>query len=188
MKKVLTLLVSALLLMSCLAIAEDKASVVEIDRAAVMEDFAGNWVVTSAYTSSDGEVAVLKDSVYLDLKILTEYNVLVDTVNYRHADVSNLQGELSFNIEGVDLDPYRSNASWNMFGIGASRIKIRDDDEGLFFEEVTGIVIEDVELMGVIALNSKGQLILGYSEDHIEDDVEADFEYAYVFDKVADVE
>ena len=39
------------------------------------------------------------------------------------------------------------------------------------------------ELLNVIAVNSDGQLLVGYSEDHIENDESAEWEYVYIFSK-----
>ncbi|WP_187374421.1 hypothetical protein, partial [Murimonas intestini] len=54
---------------------------------------------------------------------------------------------------------------------------------GLFFDVLTGEEMDDMELMDVIGMNKDGQLILGYSEDHIERDGDAEWEYAYIFTK-----
>lgn len=64
---------------------------------------------------------------------------------------------------------------------GANQFKIRDDDEGVFFNEIAGVEAE--ELLDVIAVNADGQLLVGYSEGHIVNDENATWEYVYIFSK-----
>lgn len=189
MKKMLTLVLCLALMIPFLATAEDATVDLAVNREAVAGDYAGTWVLTGAYLAGEGLLEVAPEAMTLEIEAKVEHNVLVDMAAYVHADVTNLQGVLSFDHEDIDVDDYKCTANWDQFGtdhsVGAAKFRIRDDDEGLFFSVLTGADVddEDMDLMDVIGLNAEGQLILGWSEDHIESDDAAEFEYAYIFTK-----
>ncbi|MDD4850493.1 MAG: glycoside hydrolase family 3 N-terminal domain-containing protein [Gemmiger sp.] len=175
------------------AATSDKALVVNYD--AKPDEFVGKWVLTGAYTADDGMLPVEADACTLDIEESIDANKLVDEPNYIHADAINLSGTMSFNHAGIDVDDYKCSSNWkdwttvNVIGegnaefSGANKFKIRDDDEGLFFDVLTGTTVEDMELMDAIAVNADGQLIVGYSDGHINTDQKATWEYAYIFTK-----
>ncbi len=155
--------------------------------------FIGNWVLVSAYSVDDGMLEVVPDACYLEIEKSIDENKLVDETAYIHADAVNLKGTMSFDLPDVSVDDYSCSGSWDNWSIvdvqgegkayykGAIKFKIRDDDEGVFFEVITGIEIEDMELLNVLGINEEGNLILGYSEDNIVKDGSAEWEYAYIF-------
>lgn len=164
---------------------------------ATPEDYEGVWKLKAAYLKDTGLLEVPEGAISLDMKVQVEINKLVDADKYLHADATNLQAKLSFDHPEIDVDPYKCSGAYDDFtkfvvvgegecySKGAVKFKIRDDDEGLFFDVLTGTELDDPELMKVIGLNSDGELVLGYSEDHIERDDEAEFEYAYIFTKAS---
>lgn len=192
MKKFLTLALCLALMVPFAALAQEDAVDLKLNREAVATDYAGTWVLAGAYLAQEGPLEVAPEAATLEIAAKTEHNVLVDMAAYIHADVTNLQGTLSFQHGDIDVDDYKCTANWDQFGsgnsIGAAKLRIRDDDEGLFFSVITGADVddEDMELMDVIGLNAEGQLILGWSEGHIENDDAAEFAYAYIFARAAE--
>lgn len=200
-KKVICAMMAMTMVMlpACGVFAEEETEAAEISMAlnyeAAPEDFVGKWVVTNAYTAEDGILPVEADACFLEMELSIDANKLVDEAAYIHADATNLKGVMSFDHDDIDVDDYKCSSNWADWTVvdvkgegdcefaGATRFKVRDDDEGVFFDVLTGVEIEDMELMNAIGLNEDGQLILGYSEDHIENDDEAEWEYAYIFTK-----
>lgn len=196
MKKLFAMVLCLALALPFFAIAEDSTALLALNYEAPAEDYEGTWVLTAAYAADEGMLDVAPDAATLEINVQIEYNKLVDMDAYIHADATNLQGTLSFDHDDIDVDDYKCSASYEDFtnfvvvkegechSTGAVKFKIRDDDEGLFFDVLTGVEIDDMELMNVLGINADGQLVLGYSEDHIERDADAAFEYAYIFTKV----
>lgn len=182
MKKLIVALLTLMLMIPAFAFAENSA---ELDRNHQPEDFAGMWTLAAAYIKDTGDIEVTPDAITLEITLKIDKDVLVDVAKYIHADVTNLRGTLSFHIDGEDAEDCRCAAAWDQFGDGASRFKVRDDDDTeLFFSKLTGVEIEDFETPNTVGFNANGQLILGYSDEHIESDPTAEFEYAYIFNKV----
>lgn len=201
MKKLLMLLLVLALALPLFGLAEAEPTAEELlalNYEAAVDAYEGEWVVTRAYLKDEGLLEVAPKAMFLTIKLQVELNKLVDTDKYIHADATNLQGEIFFEHDDIDVDEYKSSAGYEDFtkfvvvkegeaySQGAAKFRIRDDDEGLFFDVLTGADIdaEDMELMNVLGVNAFGQLVLGYSEDYIYRDGEAEFEYAYIFDKV----
>ena len=167
----------------------------ELNYEAVPEDYEGTWTLVNAYTADDGVIDVAEDACTLELELSIDANKLVDEAAYIHADAINLKGTMSFSHDDIDVDDYKCSGSWENWTTvdvvgegecnfsGADKFKIRDDDEGVFFDVITGVEIDDMELFDVIGLNADGQLIVFYFEDHIEKDADAEWEYAYIFEK-----
>lgn len=176
---------------------DDKEVSVELDYEAEPDAYVGKWVLTNAYTADDGVIDVEPDACTLEIELSIDENKLVDEPAYIHADATNLKGTISFNHDDIDVDDYSCSANWAGWTVvdvvgegecyfkGAVKFKIRDDDEGMFFDVLTGKEIDDMELMDVIGMNEDGQIVIGYSEDHIERDGDAEWEYAYIFTKDA---
>lgn len=198
-KKILAALMAAALAVPTCAYAEEPAEVsMELNYEAVPEDYVGTWTLTAAYTADDGILAVPEDACSLEIKDLsesTDANKLVDEAAYIHADAIGLSGIMTFDYDDIDVDEYKCSSKWENWTVvnvkgegdcefkGANKLKIRDDDEGVFFDVLTGVEVDDMELFDVIGLNADGQLIVGYSEDHIENDADAEWAYAYIFEK-----
>lgn len=154
------------------------------------EAFVGNWVLKTAYTAEAGDLAV-NDTCTLAIETSIDANKLVDDAAYIHADAINLKGTLSFS-DGTEYSCTGAWGDWTVVDVvgegeayfkGAIKFKIRDDGEGIFFDTLTGKTIEDMELFNVLGLTADGKLVLGYSEDHIEKAGDAEWAYAYVFEK-----
>lgn len=199
MKKKLLIALVAAMAVAPAAFAEEAAEVsMELNYEAAPADYVGTWTLTEAYTADDGFLTVPEEACTLEIKDLsesTDANKLVDEAAYIHADAIGLSGTMSFSHDDIDVDDYKCSAKWEDWTVvnvkgegdcefaGANRFKIRDDDEGVFFDVLTGVEIDDMELFDVIGLNADGQLIVGYSEDHIEKDADAEWFYAYIFEK-----
>lgn len=162
---------------------------------ALPESFVGEWVLVGAYTANDGMLEVAAEACSLEIEENIDTNKLVDEAAYTHADATNLKGTLNFNHADIAVDDYSCSGNWDDWTVvdvkgegeayfkGAIKFKVRDDDEGVFFNIITGVEVEDMELFDVLGVNGDGQLILGYSEDNIEKDDSAEWEYAYIFEK-----
>ncbi len=196
MKKLLCVLMAAMLVVPACAFAADDYSV-DLNYEADPNDFVGEWTLVAAYTADDGIVDVAEDSISVEIELSIDTNKLVDEAAYIHADATNLSGTMTFTNDDIDADEYSISSGWedwttvdvigegNAEFWGANKLKIRDDDDGIYFDVVTGLedYDDEIELMNVIGLNDDGQLIIGYSEDHIESDDSAEWEYAYIFEK-----
>lgn len=157
--------------------------------------YVGNWVLANAYAADKGMLKVAPDACHMKIETSIDTNKLVDEAAYIHADATNLKGTMSFKHAGIDVDDYSCSGNWSDWTVvdikgeneayfkGAIKFKIRDDDNGVFFDVLTGDKIKDMELFNVLGMNADGQLILGYSQGHIERDSGAKWEYAYIFDK-----
>ena len=202
MKKILCLMLCLALMIPFCVLAEapaDPATLLALNYEATPDLYEGTWVLTAAYEAEVGMLEVAPDACTLEVKVQIDANKLVDMEKYIHADATNLQGTLSFSHDDIDVDDYKCSASYDDFtsfvvvgegechSSGAVKFKVRDDDEGMFFDVLAGVEIEDMEVMNVLGVNAEGQLVLGWSEDHIERDADAEFAYAYIFTK-ADAE
>lgn len=168
------------------------ADAVVINYDATPDAFEGKWVLTGAYTAADGMLTVKPNACFLEIEKSIDANKLVDEAAYIHADAVNLSGTMTFDA-GISGNSYKCSSNWekwttvNVIGegncefFGANQFKIRDDDEGVFFNEIAGVEVE--ELLDVIAVNADGQLLVGYSEGHIVNDENATWEYVYIFSK-----
>ena len=60
------------------------------------------------------------------------------------------------------------------------------DDYGLFLKEIAGVEseVDTTNKKLILGLNADGQLLLGYSEEHIErPGTEGEWEYLLIFDR-----
>lgn len=174
------------------ATAPASADAVVINYDATPDAFEGEWTLTGAYTAADGMLTVKPNACFLEVEKSIDANKLVDEAAYIHADAVNLSATMTFD-PSISSNSYKCSSNWekwttvNVVGegncefFGANQFKIRDDDEGVFFNEIAGVEID--ELLNVIAVNNDGQLLVGYSEDHIENDKAATWEYVYIFSK-----
>lgn len=167
------------------------ADAVVINYDATPDAFEGKWVLTGAY--ANGEMLSVKENAcFLEVEKSIDTNKLVDEAAYIHADAVNLSATMTFD-SSISSNSYKCSSNWekwttvNVIGegncefFGANQFKIRDDDEGVFFEEITGVAAD--ELLDVIAVNADGQLLVGYADGHIENNKNATWEYVYIFSK-----
>ena len=72
---------------------------------------------------------------------------------------------------------------------GPATMRFKDvDDYGLFLDQVAGVSadIDTTEKTLIIGMNGEGQLLLGYSEEHLErPGTEGEWVYCLIFDKAA---
>lgn len=167
------------------------ADAVVIDYDATPDAFVGKWTLTGAY--ANGEMLSVKENAcFLEVEKSIDNNKLVDEAAYIHADAVNLSATMSFD-SSISGNEYKCSSNWEKWTtvdvkgegdcdfFGANQFKIRDDDEGVFFEEIAGVEAE--ELLDVIAVSKDGQLLVGYADGHIENDPSATWEYVYIFSK-----
>lgn len=194
MKKFLLVLLAFALMLPVCANAE-QVKELTLNYEVTPVDYVGTWNLSAAYEIDNGILEVPADACTVVIETELLENKLVDMANYLHADVHNLRGTMSFNLEGVKVEPYECVSYWDSFTTakpikegecevkGANKFKIRDDDQGVFFDVITGIVVEDIELMEFIGINEDGQLVIGYSDENPRRDPEAEWLYAYLFTK-----
>lgn len=167
------------------------ADAVVINYDATPDAFVGKWTLTGAY--ANGEMLSVKENAcFLEVEKSIDNNKLVDEPRYIHADAVNLSATMSFD-SSISGNEYKCSSNWEKWTtvdvkgegdcdfFGANQFKIRDDDEGVFFEEITGVAAD--ELLDVIAVNKDGQLLVGYADGHIENDPSVSWEYVYIFSK-----
>lgn len=138
-----------------------------INRDAILDDFAGDWVLKSTHA-----IDTLKaDEVYLSLELfkLSTY----DWATYRNVEIVQLEGSMQI-VKGKNALDYECVVDGQWFGSdlgGTGYIDIYElDGDFPFFE--------------IIAMNNAGQLILGYSDGSIAADKSAVFAYAFIFELV----
>ncbi|MDE6922416.1 MAG: hypothetical protein K2P01_02560, partial [Oscillospiraceae bacterium] len=69
---------------------------------------------------------------------------------------------------------------------GPATMRFKDiDDYGLFLDQIAGVSdLDTTEKTLIIGMNGNGQLLLGYSEEHIErPGTQGEWVYCLVFDK-----
>lgn len=166
----------------------------------------GKWNLVQVFAEDefkDAEPGALTMNNTLDL----DPSELVDEANYIHNQVYNVTGDLTFTQEAVlkeleedDLSGYRGSAAWSDFPQGEvvdegefylqpgpATMRFKDVDAyGLFLDQLAGVSadIDTEERTLIIGMNNHGQLLLGYSEEHIErPGTEGEWEYLLIFDK-----
>lgn len=178
----------------------------DLDFASEVTALEGTWNLSQVYV--DGETADATAGA-LSFKVTLELDPseLVDSAAYIHNQVYNLTGVLTFGVdsivaelEGDDIDSYKGTTGWNDFPQGEvvdegqfykqpgpALMRFKDIDEyGLYLDEIAGIGadVDTTEKSLVIGMNASGQLLLGYSEEHIERPGTAgEWVYLLIFDK-----
>lgn len=174
----------------------------------LVTDLEGTWKVVKVY--ADGNVSnAVADSITLTISKTLDPYELVDGVAYIHNQVYNLTGIMTFGLAEInatlgvdDVENYRGDAMWDAFVMGevvedggwylqpgpAIMSFLRDlDDYGLFLDLVAGITadIDTTNKNLILGMNNDGQLLLGYSDDHLElpTVTDGEWEYCLIFDK-----
>ncbi len=166
----------------------------------------GTWKLAQVKTAS-GAYAAQANAISLKVSLEEDPYEMVDGEAYIHNRVWNLTAFLSFGLADVkaeldadDIDSYKGSATWEAFTKGKvmadgewyeqpgpAVVRFKDiDDFGLYLDKVAGVPddIETTERNLIIAMNSSGQLLLGYSKSHIENEGTAgDWVYCLVFEK-----
>ena len=157
-----------------------------------------------------GETADAVDgAATLSITFSLDPSELVDDAAYIHNQVYNLTGDLTFGVAAIQealsaegVDGYRGSTAWSDFPQGEvvaegefykqpgpATMRFKDIDIcGLFLEELSGIGadVDTTERTLIIGLNNQGQLLLGYSDEHLErPGTEGEWAYCLIFDKAA---
>lgn len=173
-----------------------------------VEDMAGTWNLVQVY--ADGATAdAAADAMSLEITLTEDPSELVDEAAYIHNRVYNMSGTMTFGLDDINatlsadgIDSYRGSTAWSDFPQGevveegnwyeqpgAATMRFQDVDAyGLFLDQIAGVSadIDTTERTLIIGLNNQGQLLLGYSEEHLErPDTEGEWTYCLIFDKAA---
>ena len=152
-----------------------------------------------------GLYPVMENALTLELHALLNNSAndkslgaIVDQGSYIHADVYDLDGTLTFAEEFGEKKPGTIFSAWNEFGFvvtgehtgfythGPAKTHVKAGDDTLYWNEITGIELDDTEEMKYIFMNTSGQLVLCYADKNITNE-KYGAEYvgiAYIFDKV----
>lgn len=167
----------------------------------------GTWNLSQVYV--DGELKTPVDNA-ISLRITKELDPseLVDGPAYIHNQVYNLTSYLTFGVEEIantlaadDIEAFKGSTSWEDFPQGKvvaegefyeqpgpATMRFKDlDDYGLFLDQIAGASdVDTTEKTLIIAMNGSGQLLLGFSEEHIErPGTDGEWVYCLIFDKAA---
>lgn len=169
-----------------------------------VEDYAGTWTLTQVY--ADGATADAQaDAMTIELTLTEDPSELVDEAAYIHNRVYNMSGIITYNLDSIndqlaeeDLDVYKGSTAWSDWPQGAvvtegnwyeqpgaATMRFQDIDiYGLFLDELAGVDADTTERTLIIGMNNQGQLLLGYSDEHLErPGTEGDWAYCLIFDK-----
>lgn len=173
-----------------------------------VEDLAGTWNLVQVY--ADGATSdATEGAMSLEVALTEDPSELVDEAAYIHNRVYNMSGTMTFGIDAINeelsadgIDGYRGSTAWSDFPQGEvveegnwykqpgpATMRFQDVDAyGLFLDQIAGVSadIDTSERSLIIGLNNQGQLLLGYSEEHLErPGTEGDWTYCLIFDKAA---
>lgn len=167
----------------------------------------GEWKLSKVFADGKTNDAAA-DALTMGIKLSMDPSELVDEPAYIHNQVYNMIGDLTFGQESVlnelaadDLEGYRGATSWSDFyqgkvveegqpykQPGPATMRFKDIDAyGLFLDQVAGVSadIDTTEQTLIIGMNHQGQLLLGFSEEHIDrPGTEGEWVYCLIFDKV----
>lgn len=178
----------------------------DIDFASEVTALEGTWNLSKVFV--DGETADATAGA-LTLKVTLDLDPyeLVDGAAYIHNQLYNLTGVLTFGVDSIvaeleadDISSYKGTASWEDFTMGKvmpdgewyeqpgpTLMVFKDiDDYGLYLDEIAGVGgdVDTTNKRLIIGMNSDGQLLLGYSSEHIErPGTSGEWEYLLIFDK-----
>ncbi len=124
MKKLLSLILAAVMMVSCCAFAEsileaDPEEVMSFNRKAPVTDWEGEWVLAAAYIGEDfadendietkGLIAVPENAVTMSVKAIldgsatgSDAGVMVDQASYIHTHVYDIEAKLAFDASITD--------------------------------------------------------------------------------------
>lgn len=166
----------------------------------------GSWKLSQVVAGGEVKDAVT-DAMQFKVTLEEDPSELVDGAAYIHNRVYNLSGVLTFGIQaiqdeldGEDIEEYKGSTSWEDFPQGKvveegqwyeqpgpAVMRFKDIDIcGLFLDQVAGILdnIDTTEKNLILGMNAAGQLLLGFSEEHLErPGTSGDWTYCLIFDK-----
>lgn len=178
----------------------------DLDFSSQVTALEGTWNLSQVHV--DGETADAAAGA-LSFKVTLELDPseLVDGAAYIHNQVYNLSGVLTFGVDSIvaelagdDIESYKGTTGWNDFPQGKvveegqfyeqpgpGLMRFKDIDEyGLYLDEIAGIGadVDTTEKSLIIGMNASGQLLLGFSEEHIErPGTDGEWVYLLIFDK-----
>jgi len=194
---------------------KDVAEVVAYNYESVIEDWAGQWKLVAAYIGEEyaeeyevdctpGLLTVKEDALVVEIELLLDASandpsgVLVDTANYYHCHAYDIAGTLTFAPEFGEEEPYTLSSIWDQwpnnvvrgegdgdFNFGPAKTNIRAKNETLYWAEITGIAIEDMDEMKYIGLNADGYLIICYADKNVAKQPQ-EIGIAYIFERVVE--
>lgn len=167
----------------------------------------GNWVLSQVYVNGEMKTPV-ENAISIRITKELDPSELVDGPNYIHNQVYNLTGYLTFGVEDIanalaadDIESYKGSTSWEDFPQGKvvdegefyeqpgpATMRFKDlDDYGLYLDQIADASdVDTTEKTLIIGMNGSGQLLLGYSEEHIErPGTDGEWVYCLIFDKAA---
>lgn len=225
MKKTLVLLLALLMAFACVVahadsiLDADPEEIMTFDTNSHVTEWNGTWVLAAAYIGEDfadeydidvtGFLPVPENAITLDVEALLDASntgspdgVLVDTKNYFHAHVYDMEGKLTFDESISDEEGAQLYVAWDCWhtevrgeqdgdfnrGVAKfSQVKVAKDKEGsktLYFGKITGVDSEDIndERVKFIGMNTSGNLIVFFSEDNmVEKPEKGSVGFGYVF-------
>ena len=215
MKKLFALLLAAVMLLGCSALAEalDPATVCEFNRESYVTDWEGEWVLVGAYIGEDyadecgidvsGLIEVPENAATMTVTAVydgsatgSDAGVMVDQGNYWHAHVYDMQATFAF-ATGEEATIYLPWDGWEFvvrgegdgdFGNGVGKLsKVTSDDKSLYFAAVTGVENEVIqdEKVKFVGMNTAGNLIVCYSDDNLVKK-DGDIGFGFIFARVAE--
>ena len=178
----------------------------DIDFTSEVTALEGEWKLAKVFV--DGETAdAAAGAMTLKITLDLDPYELVDGAAYIHNQLYNLTGILTFGVDSIvaeleadDISSYKGSASWEDFSMGKvmpdgewyeqpgpTLMSFKDiDDYGLYLDEIAGVGgdVDTTNKRLIIGMNSDGQLLLGYSSEHIErPGTSGEWEYLLIFDK-----
>lgn len=178
----------------------------DLDFSSEVTALEGEWKLAQVFVDGNTTDAV-ENALTFKITLEVDPSELVDGPAYIHNQVYNLTGYLTFGIQSIvdelaadDVDNYKGSTSWEDFPQGEvvpeggwykqpgpASMQFRDlEDYGLYLDQIAGID-DDVDTMNkrlILGMNGDGQLLLGYSEEHLERPGTAgEWEYLLIFDK-----
>lgn len=165
----------------------------------------GEWKLSQVYV--DGEMKTpVENAISLRITKELDPSELVDGPAYIHNQVYNLTGYLTFGVEEIanelaadDIEEFKGSTSWEDFPQGKvvaegefyeqpgpATMRFKDiDDYGLYLDQIAGASdVDTTEKTLIIGMNGSGQLLLGFSEEHLErPGTEGEWVYCLIFDK-----
>ena len=169
-------------------------------------DLEGEWKLSQVMVGGETKDAA-EGAMTFKVTLELDPSELVDGPAYIHNQVYNLSGLISFGLDSIktqldaeDVDSYKGTTSWENFPQGKvmdegtfyhqpgpATMTFKDIDIlGLFLDEIAGIGgdVDTTEKKLIIGMNASGQLLLGYSEEPLQNPgTDGEWEYLLIFDK-----
>ena len=179
---------------------------IALDFASDVKTWEGEWTLTAVYANG-ATTAAVENALSFEIKLEEDPSELVDGPAYIHNHVWNLSGVLTFGLDSInaelsadDVESYKGTTSWEAFPQGKvveeggwyeqpgpATMRFKDiDDYGLFLDKIAGASadIDTTNKSLIIGSNTDGQLLLGFSEEHLErPGTEGEFAYVLIFTK-----